>query len=146
MKENKVMEWFSVFLIFFFCAVLACCVHSSRACWIMNANLSCSPALSTLLRAFIKMQKASLKSSHSEQVDDMHNCDVLPRIMWEARREREKERERAESSDEMLTAQGTLRIQREFCLMRIGRISDGGTHIFGKEEHHYSGPVISVVE
>lgn len=94
------------------------------------------------------MHKASLKSSHSEQVDDMHNCDVLPRIMWEARRERARERgrDRAESSDEMLTAQGTLRIQREFCLMRIGRILDGGTHIFGKEEHHYSGPVISVAE
>lgn len=59
---------------------------------------------------------------------------------------RERGRDRAESSDEMLTAQGTLRIQREFCLMRIGRILDGGTHIFGKEEHHYSGPVISVAE
>lgn len=53
---------------------------------------------------------------------------------------------RAESNDEMLTAQGTLSIQTEFCLMGIGRIQDRGTHIFGKEEHHYSGPVISVAE
>lgn len=56
------------------------------------------------------------------------------------------ERDKAESSDEMLTAQGTLRIQREVCLMCIGRISDGGTHIFSKEEHHYLGPVISCAE
>lgn len=109
----------------------------------MDANLSCSPALSTLLRAFIKMQNDSLNSSHSGPVDDMHNCDV---VSGSCGRHNESERDRAESSDEMLTAQGTLRIQREFCLMRIGRISDGGTHIFGKEEHHYSGPVISVAE
>lgn len=109
----------------------------------MDANLSCPQALSTLLRAFIKMQKDSLKSSHSGPVDDTHNCNVLPRSCG---RHNESERGTAENSDEMLTAQGTLRIQREFCLMRISRISDGGTHIFSKEEHHYSGPVISVAE
>ena len=68
---------------------------------------------------------------------------MLPRSCG---RHSEAERDRAESNDEMLTAQGTFRIQREFCLMRIGRISDGGTHIFGGEEHHYSGPVISAAE
>lgn len=52
----------------------------------------------------------------------------------------------AASSDEMLTAQGTLGIQREFCLMRRGRISHGGTHIFSRKGHHYSGPVISGAE
>lgn len=89
------------------------------------------------------MQDDSLNSSHSGTADDMHNCDVVP---GSCGRRNESERDGAESSDEMLTAQGTLRIQREFCLMRIGRISDGGTRIFGGGEHHYSGPVISVAE
>jgi len=61
-------------------------------------------------------------------------------------RHNESKKDGAESSDEMLTAQGALRIQREFCLMRMCWISDGGTHIFGREEHHYLGPVISVAE
>lgn len=78
----------------------------------MDANLACSQALSTLLRAFIKMQNDSLNSSHSGQADDMHNCDVLPRSCG---RHNESERERPQNSDEMLTAQGTLGIQREFC-------------------------------
>lgn len=57
----------------------------------------------------------------------MQYSNVLPRSRG---RHNESERDRGESRDEMLTAQGTVRIQREFWLMHIGRISDGGTHIF----------------
>lgn len=46
----------------------------------MDGNLSCSQALSTRLRAVIKMQKDPVKSSHSGPVDDVYNCDVLPRL------------------------------------------------------------------
>ena len=110
----------------------------------MDANLSCSQALSTLRRAFIKMQNDSLNSSHSGPVDDKHNCDMLPRSCG---RHNESGRDRAESSDEMFNCSRNSENPRgEFCLLRTGRISDGGTHIFGKEEHHYSGPVISVAE
>lgn len=112
------------------------CVHSSRANSIVDANLS-------FTQTFITVPNDFISSSHIGQVDNMHNCDVLP---GPCGRHNESERDGAESSDEMLTAQGTLRIQRDFCLMRIARTLDGGTHIFGSEEHHYYGPVISVTK